>query len=160
MPSLPRSDPWWSHTQWCPSWQYNKYFTQWLGAKRSMFLSGTSLFFLPIGAGIGDKTGRKPMFFFGLIMRCAPPLTFSAAPATPRRAALTGWPRRVSRSAKSILCNLLSTLPWFIRQDPQAYLLYASGLLSGLGAGAGPLSFAMMVDIIPGDMREQGFPVM
>ena len=59
-----------------------------------------------------------------------------------------------------IFCNLLSTLPWFIRQDPQAYLLYASGLLSGLGAGAGPLSFAMMVDIIPGDMREQGFPVM
>ena len=66
----------------------------------------------------------------------------------------------MSRSAKSILCNLLSTLPWFIRQDPQAYLLYASGLLSGLAAGGGPLGFAMLVDVIPGDMREQGFPVM
>ena len=85
-----------------------------------------------------------------------------AAALTPPPAALllTGWPRRVSRRAKSIFCNLLSTLPWFIRQDPQAYLLYASGLLSGLGAGAGPLGFAMLVDIIPGDMREQGFPVM
>ena len=34
------------------------------------------------------------------------------------------------------------------------------GLLSGMASGGGPVSMAMMVDVIPGDMREQGFPIM
>jgi len=32
----------------------------------------------------------------------------------------------------------------------QGYLLYASALLSGMASGGGPVSMAMMVDIIPG----------
>ena len=70
--------------------------------------------------------GRKPIFFFGHIL-----------------------------AVKSITCNLLSSLPYFIRIDPKAYLLYASAMLSGMASGSGPTGMAMMVDLIPGDMREQ-----
>ena len=96
-----------------------------------MSLTMTSLFFMPIGAGWADKRGRKPMFFFGHLL-----------------------------GIKSLTCNLLSSLPFFILHDPNAYLLYASGILSGMASGCGPTGMAMMVDLIPGDMREQGFPVL
>jgi hypothetical protein len=63
-------------------------------------------------------------------------------------------------SVKSLTLNLISSTAWSIHTDPRAYILYVSGILSGMGSGCGPVSMAMMVDLIPGDMREQGFPMM
>ena len=131
VPILDPDDPFWSHTKYCPNWGYVRAFVTKLGAGRSASLTGTSLFFLPIGAGLADKAGRKPMFAAGHLL-----------------------------SLKGLVCNLLSSLPWFIHHDPNAVLLYVSGLLSGMASGSGPTSMAMMVDLIPGDMREQGFPIM
>jgi MFS family permease len=126
VPALSPDDAWWSHSDFCPSWGYVRDFTQRLTAGRTMSLTLTSLFFMPIGAGLADKQGRKPIFFFGFIM-----------------------------GMKGLLCNLLSSTTYFIHKDPNAILLYASGLLSGMASGGGPVSMAMMVDVIPGDMREQ-----
>ena len=131
VPILSPDDSAWSHSLYCVNWPYVRAFTQKLSAGRSMSLTMTSLFFMPIGAGWADKRGRKPMFFFGHLL-----------------------------GIKSLTCNLLSSLHWFIIHDPTAYLLYASGILSGMASGCGPTSMAMMVDLIPGDMREQGFPVL
>jgi hypothetical protein len=131
VPVLKRDDPSWSHSVYCPNFAYVRSFTTKLNAGRSSYLTLTSLFFMPIGAGIADKRGRKPIFFFGHLL-----------------------------GIKSIVCNLLSSLPWFVRHDPDAYLLYASALLSGMASGSGPTFMAMMVDLIPTDMREQGFPIL
>ena len=131
VPLLSPDDSSWSHSAYCPSWDYVKTFTQKLGANRAALLSTTSLVFMPIGAGLADRRGRKAIFFFGHLL-----------------------------SMKSLLCNLLSSLPFFIHLDPNAYLLYASSILSSLNSGSGPTSMAMMVDLIPGDMREQGFPIL
>ena len=64
------------------------------------------------------------------------------------------------RRVKSLFLNLVSSTPWSIHTDPDALILYVSGILSGMGSGCGPVSMAMLVDLIPGDMREQGFPMM
>ena len=66
----------------------------------------------------------------------------------------------MSCSVKSLFLNLVSSTAWSIHTDTQAYILYVSGILSGMGSGCGPVSMAMMVDLIPGDMREQGFPIL
>ena len=116
---------------YCPNWDYVRAFTQKLNAGRQMSLTFTSLFFMPIGAGLADKRGRKPIFLFGHIL-----------------------------GIKSITCNLLSSLPWFVHHDPNAVLLYVSSLLSGMASGSGPTYMAMMVDLIPANMREQGFPIL
>jgi len=50
----------------------------------------------------GRSQGRKPIFFFSFLM-----------------------------GMKGLLCNLISSTVFFIHFDPNAYLLYASGLLSG-----------------------------
>ena len=113
-PPLSPDDAMWSHSIYCPNWEFVRWFTQRLGAERNMYLTFTSLFFMPIGAGLADKQGRKPMFFFGHMM-----------------------------GIKSLTCNLLASLPWFIHHDPRAYLLYASGILSGMGSGGGPTGMAM-----------------
>lgn len=131
LPILNRTDPNWSHSLYCPSWSYVKHFQQLLSADRNVYISAASLIALPMGAGLGDSIGRKPILVFSSIM-----------------------------GIKSHLCNLLSSLPWFIHHDPNAYVLYASAVLSGLTSGAGPVSTGMMVDLIPANMREQGFPVM
>ena len=106
-------------------------FSQYLNADRSLVIKGVAILALPVGAGLGDAFGRKPMLVFSHMM-----------------------------SLKSIFFNMLASLPFFIHGDPNAYILYLSGLLSGLSSGSGPVSMGMLVDIIPEDMREQGFPVM
>ena len=131
VPWLNPEQPAWSHSPYCQNWDYVRDFTQRLGAGRRMSLTMTSLFCMPIGAGISDKTGRKPMYFFSFML-----------------------------GVKSLLFNLISSTEWSIRTDPNAIILYISGFLSGMGSGAGPIGMAMMVDLIPGDMREQGFPIM
>ena len=131
VPELDPEDPYWSHTAYCPNWDYVRAFTQKLGAGRSMTLTMMSLFCMPIGAGFADKQGRKPMFIFGFLL-----------------------------GVKSLALNLVSSTAWSIHTDTNAYILYVSGILSGMGSGCGPVSMAMMVDLIPGDMREQGFPMM
>ena len=50
---------------------------------------------------------------------------------------------------------LLSNAVWLIHADPKAYLLYASGLLSGMASSQTAVQMAMMVDVIPGELREQ-----
>jgi len=131
VPWLNPEQPAWSHSPYCQNWDYVRDFTQRLGAGRRMSLTMTSLFCMPIGAGISDKTGRKPMYFFSFML-----------------------------GVKSLLFNLISSTEWSIRTDPNGIILYISGFLSGMGSGAGPIGMAMMVDLIPGDMREQGFPIM
>ena len=131
LPILKRHDPNWSHSVHCPNWKYVKHFAQELQAGRSVYINAVSLIALPVGAGIGDSVGRKPVLIFSSIM-----------------------------GLKSHIFNLLSSLPYFIEHDPNAVLLYISSALSGLTSGSGPVSTGMMVDLIPGDMREQGFPVM
>eukprot|EP01046_Picozoa_sp_COSAG06_P039311 COSAG06_NODE_4627_length_4088_cov_146.121835_3_plen_120_part_00 len=44
---------------------------------------------------------------------------------------------------------------YMIHNDPKAILLYISGLLSGTASSQGAVQMAMMVDILPGDLREQ-----
>ena len=129
--ALKRDDPNWSHSLYCPNWKYVKKFTQQLNAGRSVYLKGVSMIALPMGAGLGDSIGRKPILVFSSLM-----------------------------GLKSVFVNLLSSLPWFIENDPRAYALYASAILSGMTSGAGPVSMGMMVDLVPGDMREAGFPTL
>jgi hypothetical protein len=71
VPLLDPEDPYWSHSAYCPNWDYVRAFTQKLGAGRSMTLTMMSLFCMPIGAGFADKRGRKPMFVFGFMLGCA-----------------------------------------------------------------------------------------
>ena len=71
VPLLDSDDPYWSHSAYCPNWDYVRAFTQKLGAGRSMTLTMMSLFCMPIGAGFADKRGRKPMFVFGFMLGCA-----------------------------------------------------------------------------------------
>ena len=131
VPELDPDDSYWSHSPFCRNWDYVRAFTQKLGAGRRATLTTTSLFCMPIGAGLADKQGRKPMYFFSFML-----------------------------GVKSLAFNLISSTNWSIRTDPNAIILYISGFLSGMGSGAGPVGMAMMVDLIPGDMREQGFPIM
>jgi hypothetical protein len=51
---------------------------------------GTGLFFMPIGAGLADKIGRKPIFFFGFMM-----------------------------GMKGLLCNLIDSTEYMIHRDVQ-----------------------------------------
>lgn len=131
LPLLSRDAPYWSHSPYCPNWGYVKDFTQQLTANRNVWTTLAGMVFMPIGAGIADKQGRKPIFVFSFIM-----------------------------GMKALLANLVSSTVFFIHYDPKAYLLYASGLLSGMASSQGAVQMAMMVDIIPGDMREQGFPIL
>ena len=131
VPLLKKSAPYWSHSEWCRNYDYVKYFTTQLWAKRQAYMTMVSLFFLPIGAGIADKKGRKPMFLFQQLM-----------------------------GTKSIICNYLATRHWFIRHDQTAIILYASGIFSGLASGAGPTGQAFMVDLIPVHLRTQGFSIL
>ena len=120
VPLLSPDDSAWSHSDFCPNFAYVRSFTQKLNAGRHAYLTMTSLFFMPIGAGLGDKIGRKPIIFFSHLL-----------------------------SLKSLTCNLLSSLPWFIHHDPRAYLLYASGFLSGMSSGSGPTSMGMSAPPTP-----------
>jgi len=131
VPLLSPDDSAWSHSAYCPNWSYVKAFTQNLNAGRSMSLTAMSLLCMPIGAGLADKRGRKVILVMVHVL-----------------------------AMKSILCNLVSSTPFFVHLDPRAYLLYASALLSGMASGSGPTNMAMMVDLIPGNMREQGFPML
>ena len=90
MPALPRDDAYWSHSDYCPNFDYVKKFVQDLNAGRVVSTMLTALFFLPIGAGIADKVGRKPVFFFGMMV-----------------------------GIKSLVCNLLASLVYFVHLDPR-----------------------------------------
>eukprot|EP01051_Picozoa_sp_SAG22_P014226 SAG22_NODE_1695_length_3796_cov_3.361915_1_plen_275_part_00 len=68
LPELARKDKYWSRSAYCPSWDYVKTFTQKLNAGRSVVLSTISLVALPMGAGVSDALGRKPMIFFTFVM--------------------------------------------------------------------------------------------
>ena len=68
LPPLARSDKYWSRTAYCPSWDYVKTFTQELNAGRTVVLQSISLISLPIGAGVSDAIGRKPLIFLGYIL--------------------------------------------------------------------------------------------
>lgn len=90
VPLLPRHDPYWSHSPYCPNWNYVKDFTLDLTTKRNIYLTFAGAVFMPIGAGFADKQGRKPVLFFNFLMgmkslfinllsstgarRCRPPL--------------------------------------------------------------------------------------
>eukprot|EP01045_Picozoa_sp_COSAG04_P011093 COSAG04_NODE_704_length_10986_cov_85.930835_10_plen_181_part_00 len=100
VPWLNPEQPAWSHSPYCQNWDYVRDFTQRLGAGRRMSLTMTSLFCMPIGAGISDKTGRKPMYFFSFML-----------------------------GVKSLLFNLISSTEWSIRTDPNGIILYISRFL-------------------------------
>lgn len=68
VPLLPHNAPYWSHSPYCPNWNYVKDFTQDLSAKRNTYLTLAGAFFMPIGAGFADKQGRKPILFFNFLM--------------------------------------------------------------------------------------------
>ena len=131
VPALPKENAFWSHSDFCPNWGYVKEYIQDLNATRGLVITMFSLLFVPIGAGIADKQGRKPILFFGFLM-----------------------------GVQGLLANLLASTDFFIHNDPGLKLLYASGMLGGMAAGGMPVQQAMMVDLIPGDLREQGFPVL
>ena len=42
-----------------------------------------------------------------------------------------------------------------VQNDPTAITLYVSGVLNALASASGPVGFAMLVDIVPYNMREQ-----
>ena len=88
VPILDSDDPYWSHSAYCPNWDYVRAFTQKLGASRSMTLTMMSLFCMPIGAGFADKRGRKPMFVFGFMLGCARNHASSALSRSPAYANL------------------------------------------------------------------------
>ena len=71
VPLLSPDDPQWSHSKYCPNWGYVRKFVTKLNAGRAMSLTGTALFFLPIGAGLADKAGRKPVFAAGHLLALA-----------------------------------------------------------------------------------------
>jgi hypothetical protein len=68
VPILARTDPYWSHSPYCPNWDYVKDFTQNLGVQRNVLITFAGAVFMPIGAGIADKVGRKPILFFCFLM--------------------------------------------------------------------------------------------
>ena len=61
LPLLNPDDSAWSHSSYCPNWNYVRSFTQKLNAGRQMSLTMVSLVCMPVGAGIADKRGRKVM---------------------------------------------------------------------------------------------------
>jgi len=71
VPALPKENAFWSHSDFCPNWGYVKEYIQDLNATRGLFITFFSLLFVPIGAGVADKQGRKPILFFGFLMGCA-----------------------------------------------------------------------------------------
>ena len=68
VPELPHHAPYWSHSPYCPNWDYVKDFTQSLSSKRNTYLTLAGAVFMPIGAGFADKQGRKPILFFNFLM--------------------------------------------------------------------------------------------
>ena len=68
VPPLPRHDPYWSHSLYCPNWNYVRDFTQDLAATRNTYTTLAGALFVPIGAGFADKQGRKPVAFFNFLM--------------------------------------------------------------------------------------------
>ena len=115
VPRLNPDESAWSHSSYCPNWNYVRSFTQKLNAGRQMSLTMVSLVCMPVGAGIADKRGRKVMLVLAQIL-----------------------------SMKSIVANLISSTPLFVHLDPNAYLLYASALLSGMASGSGPTNMVRL----------------
>lgn len=82
-----------------------------------------SMVALPMGAGIGDSRGRKPVIVFSFMM------------------GLFG-----------LICNTMESTDYFIKIDPNALLLYAAGVASGLGSANGPVRTFCYIqndDLIP-----------
>ena len=132
VPLLSPDDSAWSHSAYCPNWGYVRAFTQRLNAGRAVSLSMTSLFCMPIGAGLADKRGRKVILVLvhvlamkSLLANLLSCVLFQPLPLISPRF----W-------ADSCARCVISSTPYFIHLDPKAYLLYASALLSGMASGA------------------------
>lgn len=126
LPYLPSNDERWSYSVHCPNPEYVRFYSQRIWAWRNSLINIVALAVLPVGAGLSDTYGRKPVLVFDNA------LTFLG-----------------------LCANLCASLTFFIVNDPTAITLYVSGVLNALASASGPVGFAMLVDIVPYNMREQ-----
>eukprot|EP01045_Picozoa_sp_COSAG04_P029585 COSAG04_NODE_4900_length_1833_cov_1.789504_2_plen_152_part_00 len=117
LPMIDPAHPQWSHSRHCTSFKYVQEYHQQLWAWRNSIMGAPpswcfppllieardvtagiiAMVVLPVGAGLSDSFGRKPILVFGALM------TF-----------------------KSLCANLVSSTAWGIREDPEAYILCES----------------------------------
>ena len=68
LPMLPNNHVTWSHSIYCPSFAYVRYFQQIIWATRNSVMGLVALVAMPMGAGLGDSVGRKPILVFSAVM--------------------------------------------------------------------------------------------
>jgi hypothetical protein len=54
-----RAQPLWSHSRYCPSFEYVRFYSQQLWAWRNSLIGIVGMVVLPVGAGLSDTFGRN-----------------------------------------------------------------------------------------------------
>jgi hypothetical protein len=83
LPYLPNDDPRWSYSIHCPNPEYVRFYSQRIWAWRNSLINIVAMAVLPVGAGLSDTFGRKPVLvfdnaltFLGLCANLCASLTF------------------------------------------------------------------------------------
>ena len=64
LPYLPSDDARWSYSVHCPNPEYVRFYSQRIWAWRNSLINIVALAVLPVGAGLSDTFGRKPVLVF------------------------------------------------------------------------------------------------
>ena len=105
LPDLDRSNALWSHSLHCVNWDYVRFFVQRFIGIRSPIVTTVSCAVLPIGAGLADMYGRRPIIIFGAVVTI-----------------LQLW------------LYYLASLPTVIGMDRWGILVYSGSVVNALGA--------------------------
>ena len=131
LPDLDRSNALWSHSLHCVNWDYVRFFVQRFIGIRSPIVTTVSCAVLPIGAGLADMYGRRPIIIFGAVVTI-----------------LQLW------------LYYLASLPTVIGIDRWGILVYSGSVVNALGASTGSASNAMLADLVAPAERAKGFPLL
>ena len=131
LPDLERANPLWSHSNHCVNWDFVRFFVQRFVGTRSPIVTVVSCLMLPVGAGLADMYGRRPVIIFGAV-------------ATILQLGLY-W---------------IGSLPRVIEADRFGLVVYTGGIVNALGASTGSASNAMLADLVQPADRAKGFPLL
>jgi MFS family permease len=131
LPTLDRANPLWSHSNHCVNWDFVRFFVQRFVGIRSPIVTTVACLILPVGAGLADMYGRRPVIIFGAV-------------ATIMQLGLY-W---------------IASLPNVIEADRFGLLVYTGAIVNALGASTGSASNAMLADLVQPSDRAKGFPLL